>query len=151
NPKLVSVELGANEVLDARSGIAIPGVTIASYEEWQPVYDKVLDSVEKVTKMAVVVGLIDDLSHMAAFRTGAEIYADAGEFLGYNVIVDNDCNTSAAANLIFVPVKVPVAVATGIRMFQLGAGPFTLHCADGGFGAQDFVLTPGETGFVNDL
>ncbi|HEV8446565.1 MAG TPA: hypothetical protein VGQ44_07085, partial [Gemmatimonadaceae bacterium] len=73
NPKLVSVELGANEVLQARSGIAIEGGNLASFDAWAPVYDQVLDSVQKVTKMAVVVGLIDDLGHAAAFRTGDEL------------------------------------------------------------------------------
>jgi hypothetical protein len=44
-PHVVSVELGGNEVLDARVGIAIPGVTLYPYEQWAPLYSALLDSV----------------------------------------------------------------------------------------------------------
>jgi len=148
NPKLVSIELGANEVLNARSGVAIPGVDLATYDEFVANYDKLLDSVQKVTKMAVVVGLIDDLGHAAAFRTGDELWNDQAEFLNFNLVISPNCQNSA--NLIFVPVRVPVAVATGAAMFQLQAGPYVFSCADGGLGQVDYVLTPAEAGIVND-
>jgi lysophospholipase L1-like esterase len=147
NPKLVSVELGANEVLNARSGIAIPGGDLATVEEFIGNYDKVLDSVQKVTKMAVVAGLIEDLGHAAAFRTGAELYNDGAEFLNFNVIVSNDCQDNP--NLIFVPVRVPVAVATGVALAQHQAGSYTVSCTAGGPFDQDFVLTPAEVAIVN--
>ena len=147
NPKLVSIELGANEILNARSGIAIPGVTLATFSEFATAYDAILDSVQKTTRMAVVAGLIDDLSHVAAFRTGNELWADQAEFQAFNVSVSNDCQGSA--NLIFVPVRVPVAVGTGVALAQHGAGPFVFSCAAGGPGDQDFVLTPTESGIVN--
>ena len=147
NPKLVSIELGGNEVLDARSGIAIPGVDLAIFSDFTTAYDAILDSVQKVTKMAVVVGLIDDLGHVASFRTGDELWADRAEFLAFNVSVSNDCQGSA--NLIFVPFRVPVAVGTGVALAQQGAGPFIFSCAAGGPGDKDFVLTPAEVGIVN--
>ncbi len=147
NPKLVSVELGANEILNARSGIAIPGGDLATVEEFVANYDKVLDSVQKVTKMAVVAGLIDDLGHAAAFRAGSELYNDAAEFSNFNVVVSDDCQDNP--NLIFVPVRVPVAVATGIAMLQAHAGSYTFSCTAGGPFDQDFVLTPAEVAIVN--
>jgi hypothetical protein len=142
NPKIVSVELGANEVLNARSGIAIPGGDLATVEEFIGNYDKVLDSVQKVTKMAVVAGLIDGLGHAAAFRTGSELYNDAGEFSNFGITVAEDCKDNP--NLIFVPVRVPVAVATAAAV-----GSYTLSCTAGGQFDQDFVLTPAEVSIVN--
>jgi lysophospholipase L1-like esterase len=142
NPKLVSVELGANEILNARSGIAIPGGDLATVEEFVANYDKVLDSVQTVTKMAVVAGLIDDLGHAAAFRTGNELYNDAGEFSNFGITVAEDCKDNP--NLIFVPVRVPVAVATAAAV-----GAYTLSCTAGVQFDQDFVLTPAEVSIVN--
>jgi GDSL-like lipase/acylhydrolase family protein len=147
NPKIVSIELGANEVLNARSGIAIPGIDLATYDQFVADYDKVLDSVQKVTKMAVVVGLIDDLGHAAAFRSGNEIWNDRAEFLNFNIVVSADCQSSD--NLIFVPVRIPLAAAAGQAMAQ--QGPYTFSCAAGGIGDQDFVLTPAEVNIVNQL
>jgi len=150
NPKLVSVELGANEVLEARYGIAIEGGNLASFDEWVPVYDKLLDSVQKVTKMAVVVGLIDDLGHAAAFRTGDEVWNDRGEFLAhFYVDVQPDCQNSP--NLIFVPFAVPLAAASGAAYFQHNLPPFPFSCAGKGPGDVDFVLTPNEQTTVNHL
>jgi GDSL-like lipase/acylhydrolase family protein len=147
NPKLVSIELGANEVLNARSGIAMLGVDLATYDEFVADYDKVLDSVQKVTKMAVVVGLIDDLGHAAAFRSGNEIWNDRAEFLNFNIVVSADCQNNE--NLIFVPVRIPLAAAAGQAMAK--QGPYTFRCAAGETGEQDFVLTPAETNIVNEL
>lgn len=87
NPKLVSIELGGNDVLSARSGIAIPGVTPTPYATWQPLYDEVLDEVEKVTKMVVITGLVTDLRSLAAFRRGEELWANRNEFAAFHVAV----------------------------------------------------------------
>jgi len=147
NPKLVSVEFGGNEVLNARSGIAVEGLTLTPYAAWAPMYDALLDSVAKVSKMALLVGLTSDVGTFPAFRRGAELYADRAEFLAFNVRVSEDCNGSR--NLIFVPVVVPTAVATGAA---LGAsGPASLSCAEQGTYAQDFILDPGEQATVNSL
>src|SRR5690348_9709629 len=115
NPKLVSVELGGNEVLNAREGVAIEGLSMYPYSLWAPLYDVVLDSVTKTAKMAVVVGLTDDVAHIPAFRRGAELWNDRGAFLAaFNVSVSADCMDSE--NLMFVPVRVPVAVGTGLAL-----------------------------------
>jgi GDSL-like lipase/acylhydrolase family protein len=63
------------------------------------------------------------------------------------VTVAADCD--ASANLLFVPVRVPIAVATGLRMRALGAGPHTLSCAGAPATIQDFVLTPAEAAVAN--
>jgi hypothetical protein len=149
NPKFVSVEFGGNEVLNARSGIAIPGATIVPVSAWAPLYDRVLDEVESVTKMAVVVGLIQDVATFPGFRRGAELYAERATFLGaFHVQVAADCDGSS--NLLFVPVRVPVAVGTGLARRRAGAPPFVLSCAGAPLGVQDYVLTPSEAAVVND-
>jgi len=151
NPKLVSVELGGNEVLNARDGSAVEGVTMFPYVLWAPLYDKVLDAVTSTTKMAVVVGMIDDVSHMPAFRHGSELWADRGAFLGaFNVAVSQDCDGSP--NLIFVPVVVPTAVAHGVGLARAGQGPWPLSCAASPDPlAKEDVLDPAEVQNVNDL
>lgn len=148
NPKIVSVELGANEVFSARSGIAIEGVTIFPVAQFKSLYTVLSDSIAKVTKYGVLVGLIDDVGSFPSFRRGAELYADRATFLaGFHVVVSDDCNESD--NLIFVPVVVPTAVATGAALKGRGLPPYTLSCSDKGLGVQDYVLTPAEAGVVN--
>jgi len=147
-PRVVSVELGANEVLPARSGIAIPGTTITPFAAWAPLYDALVDTVQQVAPRVVLVGLISDVATFPGFRRGAEIYADAAMLLGaFHVQVAADCD--ANQNLVFVPVRIPTAVATGIGRRNAGLSPTVLSCADGGSGVQDFILTPAEAGVVN--
>jgi lysophospholipase L1-like esterase len=148
NPKLVSVELGANEVMPARSGVAIPGATITPFSTWAPLYTQVADRVSAVTRRGVMVGLINDVASFPSFRRGAELYADHPTFLAaFNVAVSSDCD--ASQNLVFVPVRVATAVATGLAYRKNGLPPYVFSCADGGLGVQDFVLTPAEAGVVN--
>jgi hypothetical protein len=143
NPTIVSVELGSNEVLGAITGIA-PNVPLLL---WAAAYHAVLEDVKSATNTAVVVGLIGDLSHVAAFRTGNELYADKGEFALFHVNVSNDCQGSP--NLVFVPLTVPIAVLNGLAAAQHGAGPVPFSCTAGGTATEDFILTPPEASFVN--
>src|SRR5262249_55015310 len=53
-------------------------------------------------------------------------------------------------NLLFVPVVVPTAVATGAASAKAGGGAYTLRCAGGTPTTQDFVLTPDEAAVVNN-
>jgi len=148
NPKIVSVEFGANEVLGARTGIAIPGVTMFPYSAWAPLYTQLVDQVALVAKHGILVGLIRDAATFPGFRRGSELYADRTMFAAaFNVAVSADCDGSP--NLLFVPVRVPTAVATGLAMRQAGAGPHTLSCTGGPTTLMDFVLTPDEVGIVN--
>jgi lysophospholipase L1-like esterase len=148
NPKVVSIELGGNEVLNARSGIALPGATLVPVHVWAPLYTRLINEVAEVTKHGIVIGLIRDVAAFPGFRRGSELYADRAAFLhAFNVAVSTDCDGSP--NLLFVPVRVPTAVGTGLAMRARGMGPFTLSCAGGPPVAQDFVLTPPEAGIVN--
>lgn len=147
-PKFVSVELGANEVLGALSGIAIPGATIVALATWAPLYTSLVETVAREVKRSVLVGLINDVSTFPSFRRGVELYADRATFAAaFHVEVSNNCESSE--NLLFVAVRVPTAVATGLAQKARGLGPFVLSCADGGMGVQDFVLTPAEQRVVN--
>lgn len=144
NPKLVSVELGGNEVLNARDGRAIEGVSMYPYAAWAPLYDALLDQVQNVTKEAVIVGLIDDVASFPAFRRGDEMWAQRLYFAALHVTVAPECENSP--NLLFVPVLVPTAVGTAAA-----TGSATLHCAGGSATTKDFILTPDEAATVNSL
>jgi hypothetical protein len=144
----VSVELGANEVLGARSGVAIPGVSIVPPAVWAPTYDALVDTVVTNVRKVVLVGLIQDAASFPGFRRGAEIYADAPTLLAaFHVAVAPDC--SASQNLLFVPVRVPTAISIGLYYRANALPPYVLSCADGGLGVVDYVLTPAEAGVVN--
>ena len=135
NPKFVSVELGANEVLGARSGIAIPGVTMVPVSTWAPLYTSLVDRIAQQVKRGILFGLIKDVATFPSFRHGGELYADRGAFAAaFNVQVSTDCQDSK--NLLFVPVRVATAVATGLAQRARGLGPFVLTCADGGLGVR---------------
>jgi lysophospholipase L1-like esterase len=147
-PKFATVELGANEVLGVRSGIAIAGATMFPVSAWAPIYTNVVNQVADVAKAGVLVGLIRDVRTFPAFRAGAELFADRAAFLAaFHVEVAVDCENSP--NLLFVPVRVPVAVATGLGRRNAGAPPAILSCAGGPPTLQDFVLTPDEITLVN--
>lgn len=143
NPKLVSVELGVNEILGARSGIAIPGLTLVPVPVWAAQYDQVLNAVESITKMAVLVGLPADVRNFPGLRTGNEIWADRPEFAAAKITVLPDCNGSL--NEIFVPVKVGLALVAASH----SPVPIPFSCAAGGPTDQDLTLTPAEVAIVN--
>ena len=143
SPKVVTVELGANDLLGARSGIAIPGVTLTPFPQWAATYDEVVDSVDASGAKAVaLVGLIDDVAAFPAFRTGDEIHAQKAVLQAFGVIVSADC--AASPNILFVPVVVPTAVA----MAGLTGRAQTLSCADRPF-EVDYTLTPADQRVVN--
>jgi hypothetical protein len=145
NPTIVSVELGSNEVLGAAiSGDATEPFPLSTLAAFAVPYHGVLDDVQSKTSTAVVVGLIADLAHSPAFRTGAELWADRAEFALFNVNLSTNCQGSESANLIFVPLNVATAAAAGLSAAQHGAGPVQFTCADLGPG----VLTPMEAGKI---
>jgi lysophospholipase L1-like esterase len=148
DPKIVSVEFGGNEVLGSRSGIAIPGVTLFPVGPWKTLYTQLVDRVAAVSKYGILVGLITDVRNFPAFRRGSELYAQRDVFsAAFNVSVAPDCDGSD--NLLFVPVRVPVAVANGLGRRRAGAGPYVLSCAAGPAAFTDYVLTPDEAATVN--
>jgi lysophospholipase L1-like esterase len=148
NPKFVSVELGANDILSILGGAVIPGVTIVQFATWVGQYDQILDRVGAVTKEAVLVGLAGDLANLPPLRRGSELWADRAAFLAaFNVSVNADCDGNQ--NLIVANVLVPTAVANGLVRKSQNLPPFVLSCTAGASTAQDRILTADEVAFVN--
>lgn len=148
NPKIVSIEFGANEVLGATSGIAIPGVSMYPVSAWAPLYTQLVDQAAQTAKYGILVGLIRDAATFPGLRRGSELYADRAMFAAaFNVTVSADCDGSP--NLLFVPVRVPTAVGTGLAMRRAGAGPYTLSCTGAPANFTDYLLTPDEVAIVN--
>ena len=145
-PTLVSVELGANEVLGVTSGLMLPATryrtpfTFVPNAVWQPVYAEVLDSVKKTGAKALLVG-VPNISSIVSFRTGDELWQDRAEFINFGVVINPDCQGNA--NLIFVPLKVATAVGTA----QATGTAFNLSCTDQP-GTQDNILTPGDVAAI---
>ncbi len=148
NPKLVSVELGANEILGAQTGIAIPAIngSIFPPQLWAPLYDQVLDAVGATTKMAVLVGLPSNITNLPALRPGNDLWLDRLEFLGVNIAIAPDCNGST--NQIFLP----LAIGTALAQARVHVGPLSFSCA-GSLNptVADFILTPSEVAIVNGV
>ncbi len=144
HPAFVSIELGANELLGVRNGVYIPGVTVVPYASWLTSFRKVLDSARKVTRFGVVVGLVDHTLSLPGFRRGGELWVARATFAPFNVQVSTDCAESQ--NVLFVPVRVPVAVAQGVANAKQGKGPYVLSCqnAPSFTQIQDYVLDPTE-------
>ena len=149
NPKIVSVELGGNEVLGASHGLYLPGASVVPVSVWAPQYRQVADRVQATTKRAVLVGLLDDVRSFPSFRTGNELWDARATFAPFNVAVSADC--SGSQNLVFVAVKVPVAVATGAFYAGHGLGAYTLSRVDAPSttGIEDYILAPSDVAAVN--
>jgi lysophospholipase L1-like esterase len=148
NPKLVSVELGGNDVLGATHGVFVPGVSVVPVFVWEPQYRQIAARVDAAAKHAVLVGLVNDVRSFPSFRTGNEIWNAAATFAPFNVTVSNDCNGST--NLLFVAQLVPVAVATGAYYQSKGYGPYTFSCANSTTATdEDYVLDANDVAGVN--
>jgi hypothetical protein len=151
-PTLVSVELGANEVLGVASGLLFPKAgyrgaasagTFVPNTVWQPVYDQLIDSVKKTGAKALLAG-VPKTTGFVSLRTGDEMYQDRAEFQAFGVIVNPDCQGNP--NSIFVPIKVINAVGAA----QATGQPQNFSCTDQP-GQQDFILTPADIQTVNTI
>lgn len=141
DPTFVSVELGANDVLGAVSGLVIPGVTFVPVSVWQPDYDKIIDSVASTGANAILV-TVPNIANIIGMRRGEELFADSLAFrTNYKVNISSDC--SGSQNLVFTSLKVTGTVSAAAS----SPTPITLSCADAP-GTQDLVLTPDEVGVV---
>jgi len=118
---------------------------------FKPLCSLLLGAVSLSAKEVVLVGLVHDASKFPSFRTGLELWNARASFLPFNVVIGADCGTTNATNEMFVPVRVPTAVAHGVGQAQAGAGPYTLTCdnAPSSTGIEDYVLTAEEMGMVN--
>ena len=142
-PDLVSVEFGVNEVLGARSGVVVPGVTIVPIAAWQPVYDQLIAGVKTAGAKALLVGLLSDVTNFPSLRRGAELDANRSELARFGILVSENCGGSGSENHIFVPAKVVGAYAAAMAAQAAGQAAPTLSCADIPF-TQDYVLTPAD-------
>ncbi|PYP81015.1 MAG: hypothetical protein DMD35_02980 [Gemmatimonadetes bacterium] len=147
NPKIVSVELGGNDILGARDGYYAPGVNVVPVAYWEPQYRQVAARVDAAAKHAVLVGLVNDVRSFPAFRTGAEFWNASATFAPFNVLISANCENST--NLLFVPRIVPTAVGTGIFYREHGYGPYTLSCANSPAPVVDYILDATDVAAVN--
>lgn len=149
NPKLVSVEFGVNEVLNGRSGVVLvgaPPLPIENPATFATQMHQIFDRIDAVkVKHVLVVGLPASPFEASAFRTGAEIWANAQVlFVAFNVAVQPDCNGVNAGNQIFVVARIPAAIQAGLTARALGQPAVPLSCAGAGPTTQDFVLDAAE-------
>jgi GDSL-like Lipase/Acylhydrolase len=147
NPKIVSVELGGNDILGASHGFYAPGINIVPVSVWEPQYREVAARVDAVAKHAVLVGLVDDVRSFPAFRTGAELWNARATFAPFNVAIAADCENSM--NLLFVPVIVPTAVGTGSYYRTNSLGAYTQSCANAAAPVEDYILDAADVAAVN--
>jgi lysophospholipase L1-like esterase len=152
NPKFVSVELGGNDIMGARSGLYIPaaGGTVVPLETWKTLYTRVLDAVQSTATRAILVGLIDDALEFPGFRTGQEIWAARETFRLMGVTVTEACGGANSGNVLFVPVIVTNAIATRGTLTCQNA-PSLVAASDGRLipGPVDFTLAPQEIAALN--
>lgn len=148
-PKLVSVELGANEVLGAESGIALvgaPPLPILDPATFAAQYHQLMERVAGThAKHVLLVGIPTNVLALPAFRFGSEVAANAAVLLvGFNVAVQADCGTTNAQNLIFVPLKLLTTMQAGLMAKAANLPPVPFTCAASGPATVDFILTPQE-------
>ena len=156
NPKLVSVEFGVNEVLNGRSGVALvgpPPFPIENPANFAAQMHQIFDRIDAAkVKHVLVVGLPRSPFEASAFRSGAEIWANAGVLLAaFNVAVQPDCNAENAGNQIFAVARIPLAIQAGLTARTLGQPPVPLSCAGAGPTTQDLVLDASEQAILNTV
>ena len=147
NPTLVSVELGANEVLrTVTDGIVAPAAayrqpdgTFTYYPTalWQPQYDAVIDSVAKTGAKALLVS-VPLIPNLVGIHPGDDFWQDRAAFESFGIVVNADCTGNQ--NQIYAFAKVLTALAS--------PKPFNLTCTNSPT-AADFMLTQADTTFVN--
>src|SRR6185503_6148067 len=94
---------GANEVLNATSGLFAFGVTVVPFPSFAAPYNALLDALGSAGPKVVLVGLPTEATNIAAIRRANEIWADRAEFAALHVDVSGDCETSQ--NFINVSLK----------------------------------------------
>ena len=148
NPTLVSVELGANEVLrSVTGGILIPAAAYRQPDNtftyypislWQPQYDAIVDSVAKTGAKALLVS-VPLIPSLVGVYPGDDFWQQAAAFQSFGVIVNADCQGNT--NLIYAFGKVFTALGS--------PKPYNFTCTNNP-AAADFILTPADTAFIDD-
>jgi hypothetical protein len=149
NPTLVSVELGANEVLrTVTGGILVPAAAYRQPDNtftfypitlWQPQYDAIVDSVAKTGAKALLVS-VPVIPSLVGMYPGDDFYQQAAAFQSFGIVVNADCQGNT--NLIYGFGKVFTALGS--------PKPYNFSCTDNPT-AADFILTPTDTAFVDNL
>lgn len=149
NPTLVSVELGANEVLrTVTDGIVVPASayrqpdgTFTYYPTalWQPQYDAIVDSVAKTGARALLVS-VPLIPNLVGVYPGDDFWQDRAAFGSFGIDINADCTGNQ--NQIYAFIKVLVALSS--------PKPYNFTCTDNPAGA-DFMLTQTDTTFVNGM
>lgn len=149
NPTLVSVELGANEVLrTVTGGILVPAAAYRQPDNtftfypitlWQPQYDAIVDSVAKTGAKALLVS-VPLIPSLVGVYPGDDFYQQAAAFQQFGVVVNADCQGNT--NLIYAFGKVFTALGS--------PKPYNFSCTNNP-SAADFILTPADTAFIDDL
>lgn len=163
NPTFVSIEIGANDVLGATSGI----VSIAGPKNplrvqtadtaFTRLFDVIVDSVQKTGARALIMGLPSDIKTIPSMRQGRELYADSITFSrGFYVTISSNCGTTFADNWVFTTARVLAAIAAGRTAQATGQPRPVLSCQSintfpGQTFTQDAILTPAEVDAVNAL
>ena len=148
-PTLVSVELGANEVLrTVTGGIVVPAqayrqpdgtFTYYPVALWQPQYDAIVDSVAKTGAKALLVS-VPLIPSLVGVYPGDDFFQQAAAFQQFGIIVNSDCQGNN--NLIYAFGKVLTALGS--------PKPYNFSCTDNP-SAADFILTQSDTAFVDDI
>jgi hypothetical protein len=145
-PTIVSVELGANEVLNATSGLIAPFVTVAPLPAFTQPYDFLLYQLAQTHAKVILVGLPSDGSKLPSLRKGWEIWNDRAEFAALHVDVSGDCQNNQ--NYINVSQLSLTMVFTAAQTFAHGLPNPVYSCTDIP-GQQDLILTPADMVTLN--
>ncbi|MFL5581721.1 MAG: SGNH/GDSL hydrolase family protein [Gemmatimonadaceae bacterium] len=139
NAKVITVEYGGNEVLQATRGLFRDGVTTVPPFVFKGAMTQILDAVGGTSAKVLVVGLPATAGNLPSLRRAAEIWAAAPAFAALNVTVAADCD--ASTNWMNVSTKALAAIYTGQTYKSMGLPiSATLSCADVP-GTLDDVLT----------
>ena len=134
-PTFVSVELGANEVLPAATGLVS---SMTPYEDWTRDYDAVIAAVQSTGARAVLVGLPRNAATFPSVRRAREFFNEWPYLLPLGIRVSLSCYFSS--NYLFIP---------GYVLTLLSRAPTTATCANVP-GAVDYVVTTSELATINN-
>ena len=134
SPTFVSVELAANDVLPASTGL-ISAMT--PYADWQRDYDQVIAAVQSTGARAVLVGLPSNAANFPSVRRAREFFNQWPYLLTLGISTSFNCYLSS--NYLFIP---------GYLLTLLSKTPTTATCADVP-GAADYVLTASDMNAIN--
>jgi len=134
NPTFVSVELAANDVLPASTGL-ISAMT--PYADWERDYDQVIAAVKSTGARAVLVGLPSNAANFPSVRRAREFFNQWPYLLTLGITTSLNCYFSS--NYLFIP---------GYLLTVLSKTPTTATCADVP-GTADYVLTASDMNAIN--